>query len=272
MKKVKINPLQITTFFLGLISLVALWQYPEIKPFIHLGATAGVSWLAWWGLSKFTKKNPNLWNTLITGFILFLVLHYEQIYYSLMATLIALGLKFFGEYKRHPVINPAVFGILAVIIIARLLGNIDVFASWWGVNLAGPWSFGLMILWILFGLRPWHKWPTVFTFLISNALFFWVLNQNFGLTEYEWIELKFIFTDATIYFFAAILLIDPKTSPKKLSAQITYAVTAALLYTSLLRLGFPYFELLTLAIVNLGYFLGKFWFSSQKKTSPAIKK
>lgn len=122
------------------------------------------------------------------------------------------------------------------------------FVSWWGVSFEGYISLALIATWIIFGLKTWKKWPIFALFLLTH--FFFLAFQDLATA-------RFIFTDATIYFLTAIMLIEPKTSPFSRKEQIIYAFIAAAVYNMLFHLHIAHYELYAIAAANFYYFCAK---------------
>jgi hypothetical protein len=275
--KFKLNPIKQTALFLSIYSLGAIILGYQSGMLLHLGLTLGFALILFTAFSKITKKKKNIWDTVITGLILFLILHYTQSnslfdlvdlvvftppetfktsllfksIYAITATTIAMVFKFFVEFKKMPIINPVVAGLLGAILLLDINPLIpeswdfgSIFISWWGTNFAGYISLALIAIWIMFGLKKWRKYNVLISFLIAHGIIILFRGEPLGFLE-------FIYTDATIYFFAAIMLIEPKTSPLKKDHQIAYGIFAALLYNGFIVLGLPHYELLAIAGANV---------------------
>lgn len=268
MFKLKISPINQLAIFLSLYAALAIAFDFKIAKLIHLGLTTGFGLFLYVLFSRISTQKKSLQKTLITTLIIFLVLHYptSQANYlgyigPLLAVFAAIFSKFFLEKNTTPIFNPAVFGILISAVLMRTFtGENILFASWWGTNFQGYLSLGLIALWIFTGPHRWRKIPTLLTFLLTYGAILFTLQQNIT-------SLKFIFTDATIYFFAAIMLIDPKTSPIKPSQQIIFAIVAAVSYNLLkyFNIPFPYEQFLAIALANLYFAITK-WSSAASKS------
>lgn len=270
MLKLKINPINQLAIFLSLYAALAIAFDFKIAKLIHLGLTTGFGLFLYVLFSRISTQKKNLQNTFITTLIIFLILHYptsETNYLEylgpLLATFTAIFSKFFLEKNTAPIFNPAVFGILISAALMRTFtGENTLFTSWWGTNFQDYISLSLIALWIFTGPHRWRKLPALATFLLTYGTVLYAFQQNTT-------SLKFIFTDATIYFLAAIMLIDPKTSPIKPSQQIIFATIAALSYNLLkyFNIPFPYEQFLAIAIANFYFTITK-WSNAASK-SPA---
>jgi hypothetical protein len=214
----------------------------------HFLATVGVALALYYPLQKWSSAKKNVWNALSTALILFLVLHYgpnpiDHIYAAVI-TALAIFWKFFGGSKGSPWVNPAAAAILAVWGLAHFVPVLDLpNISWWGASFKGWVSLALVGLWIVFGLRPWKKYWALGAFLVAHFVFLVLFGESKDFIQY-------VFSDSTLYFFASVMLIEPKTSPFIPKKQVLYGVLAALLYTELFILKVPQFALWTLVVMN----------------------
>lgn len=250
--KFKLNPLQQFTLFLAVYSGFAVWFNFGKDVLWHLAATLGFALVLFYALSAVSKKEKVVWNTVDTSLIIFLILNFEQTFnspwYAIAAVFIAVTYKFFFEYKGKPIINPTVFALLLLTSIAGVIpGAEPALVSWWGASFAEPLAVTLLLAWILFGLGRWKKWPLFLSFIIPYAVFTYF---------YEWIDFtKFIFTTGTIYFFAAVMLVEPKTSPVLTRNQIIAGIFTAIVYSALLYFGVGVSALIAIAAMNLLNFI-----------------
>ena len=188
-------------------------------------------------------------------FSIFLILHYganeKDLIYPLISVFITIFLKFFLEFKGSPIINPTVFGLLATEIITFVTPGLEpLFISWWGASFSYnniPVALIISAVWILFFFKTWRKQFILLSFLISHAII--LLIQN------ELAYLSFTFTDATIYFFASIMLIEPRTSPIIKKDQIIFGILAAMAYNVLRHFQIAHFDLIAIAIANIYFFI-----------------
>jgi hypothetical protein len=253
--KFKLTLLHKAALFLGVYSAGAIAFTPTLPVALHLAATVGFALVLFFVYSKLFKKKKSLPDTLITAFILFLLLHYGaeniDLLYPLIATFLAITAKFFIKIKGGPLLNPAVGSLLILVGLGTMIPSFDPpLVSWWGANYQGYLSLALMAIWILTELKAWKKYFVVGTFLILHALILWIRGEND--------LLLFSFTDATLYFLVAIMLIEPKTSPIKRMDQISYAAVAAIAYNLFLHFAIPFGGLLTIGVANLFNFGLKF--------------
>lgn len=286
--KLKLNPIAQLTLLLSIYSLAAILVnlHSFTKTILHLLATVGFSIVLFYIFKFITKKAKNLYNTVISALIIFLICHhfldFKEIIYPLLATFIAVFSKFFLQPKGLPVINPAVLGLLLTYLISKILPGMDeAFISWWGT--AYKYSFTIsdkiyqipiaLILiagWIMFQLKTWRKFPVLVTFLLANAVVFFL--RSIWTTDFQSIltTLKFTYTDASIYFFSAIMLIEPKTSPILKKDQIFYAIVAVIIYNILAHFHIAQFELWAITGANLYWYGKKFWMqrTAQKLQQP----
>ncbi len=255
--KLKLNPIQQTTFFLIVYALFAIGFNWSAEVLIHLGATIGFGLILFFLFKTIFKKPKVLSNTLITTLILFLLLHYgtgeitfQSLIAPLLATFIAVFIKFFLEIKGAPLVNPVVAALLLTYFITKYLPQTELaFISWWGAAFQGYISLALIAAWIVFGLYRWRKLPIVFSFLVFHLIILFFTQS----TE----AIKFVFSDATIYFYLGIMLIEPRTSPIQTGPQIAYAAIAVIGYNLMNYYKIPHYDLWSIALANAHYFLFK---------------
>jgi hypothetical protein len=261
----RFDPIKQTAAFLAVMALFASafkWSQAGTQILLHALVTVGFSFVLFHLYTKGSKalgkpKRKSLYTTLITALIIFLVMHYgtetADLIYPLAATFIAITHKFFFTKKGSPLINPAVLAMLIVGGVTTALStwapdfmpNLSpAFISWWGASFKGWFSLALLALWIVFGLKKWRKYRLLASFLIAHFILMVLQGQDFSL-------IHFTFTDSTIYFLAAIMLAEPKTSPSIQKQQTYYGFVAAALYNIFFSYSLPYFSLLALAGANL---------------------
>jgi len=250
----KLTPIKQAAIFLSIYAALAISFNLRAEVFIHLGSTVGFGLLVYLFFRLISGKKKLLTNTLITTLIIFLVLHPytspNEIYIAFLTTLIALIIKFFLEHKGKPFINPTVLALLITFGITEIFTSQSVFISWWGAAFKGYLTLGLIGIWIIFGATRFRKIPTILFFLLAHLALKAILQTPLS-------SIEFIFTDATIYFLASIMLIEPKTSPIKSTQQIIYGVFAAIALNALLHYNVPHAEILCIAAANLLFFATK---------------
>ena len=189
---------------------------------------------------------------MITGLILFLLLHPGEPVYALIAVSAAMLLKYFMNYKGSPVVNPAVFGLLVAVGVGHWLPNVDsAFVSWWGTAYS-PYYVSLIIVgaWIILGLNKWRKLPIFLSFMVVHVLLLTL--RGMGM-DFIWYTL----TDSTIYFLAAAMLTEPKTSPLRYQQQAQFGAVGAIAYNILMHYSAPYFALWAIVFANAANLLFK---------------
>ncbi len=256
--KFKLHPIKTFTLFLTALAVAASVRNFSEWVLLHLASTLGFALILYWFYSFISNKHKNIWNTIATALILFLLIHYPQSYADilapLLATFFAITHKFFIEYKGSPVLNPSVAALLLTAAIMAILPGVDLpFISWWGASFGpsvqlGMWSLslslGISLLWLIFGLRLWVKYPTVFAFIAVHLLVLMFREQGSDF-------LRYTLTDATVYFLAGAMLIEPKSSPIRPNQQLLFGGFAALTYNLFLQYQVPYAGLFCIGAANL---------------------
>ena len=276
--KLKINATEQITLLLCIYSFGAILgnmdNYLNIS--LHLLATFGLANILYWLFSQLSGKKKNYLNTVISSLIIFLVLHYgsqnQDLVYPAIITLLAVASKFFLEPRNTPIINPVVLGLLLASLVLPFIPGFETpFISWWGTSYKFQVALGqtvfnispallLVGIWIIFGLGKWRKYPLLISFLLGHAILLMITERSLDL-------FAFIFTDATIYFFAAIMLIEPKTSPILKKQQIIFGIIAAIVYSTLIQLHVGNFELWAILAANVYFFSTKQLQMRKKQTA-----
>ncbi len=271
----KLKPTRQVALFLAIYACFSSYFNLSKQLFLHFLATIVFAIILFYFFKLITKKEKKIENTIISGIILFLVAHYGfkniDLIYTLLATFLTISSKFFLNTKKGQIINPAVFGLLSAYLIIKILPGENIFfISWWGTNTSAE-LFGinfqgyiplfLMAFWIFFGLKNWRKYPTLISFLVTHFLLIIITKQSIE-------TVKFIFLDATIYFYTAIMLIEPKSSPILKKQQIEFGILAGIIYNSINYFEIAQADLIGIAIANIYFYLRKVYIKPQsKKTS-----
>ena len=255
--KIKLDPTRLLALVLGIMMLFAFLKEPSLSILWHFLATVGLAIALYWAMIKIKPSHKNIYNSIITGQILFLIVHPSSnpadFAVVLIATFLAMFVKFFVEIRKSPVINPAVFALLLAAGVAAAVPGLDLpFVSWWGASFKatlGPLTIPyltliLMLFWLVYGVRKWRKLPIALTFLAAHYAI--LLLRGGGLEQ-----VGFMLTDSTMLFFAGVMLIEPKTSPKLKRSQIIFGLIAAISFSVLLESNVSYYDLFAIAIANL---------------------
>ncbi len=181
---------------------------------------------------------------------------------------VAIVSKYFLEIAGRPMVNPAILGILFGAVLGALLPGVTVIGDAARLNfdelftvggISVSWVALLLAIWIFWGLPKWNRTPVITAFFLACALLSVFLNGANGAAE-------FFSTDPFLYFFAAFLLTDLRTSPDDHLWQWGYgAFVAFLLFLPqvLPFINIPFIEkhsyLLALAVANIGLILASAW-------------
>jgi Na+-translocating ferredoxin:NAD+ oxidoreductase RnfD subunit len=226
---------------LAIISSYTLHTFPV--PLILAIAVAGITEIL---IRKFYLKQVLKipYSGLITGLIVGCVAPINvPLLLILIAGIIAVVSKFFIQYKSSNIFNPASIGLIAALAIFGL-GD-----QWWVASNYNIYGIAITLTPILIILAYEAKrLPTALTFVAVSFMLALVLGGVVGsLTNI----LTIIFS--INYFFAFVMLIEPKTSPNNNYAQIVYGGGISLLYLALAFLRIEYPLLIGLLIGNIFY-------------------
>ena len=183
--------------------------------------------------SRLFHAPSNSESSFITAFILFFILFPAQTAteYMLLAAAAALAIasKYVVAYKHKHLINPAVFGLVAL----ALFGSGE--AIWW---IGSATLFPVVLAFGLLVVRKLRRYalPAVFlgTALVTSIAF--GIYNEFTLSD---IALTF-FLSGPALFFASIMLTEPLTTPPGRTHQIVYGALVGLLFGSQFSFGTLY--------------------------------
>lgn len=286
-----LKPIPLTAAFLAFLAMVASISqiisdtnptYLAFRLPLHLFLTVGLTTVLYLIVVTFSAQKKQYLNTLITGLILFLLLAPPQgtleAAFIALAALISMLLKFFAVRGGRPVVNPVAGGVLLALILAALFAPEAFFIpSWWGASFNTLLEIGkipvnlslfLVLGWIAFGLRPWRKYPTLFAFAFASLATFAILLfvERESVSPLE--TLGYIYLDSTIWFFASIMLIEPKTSPIVKREQIAFGLFVGVIFALLNALSSSapvlsfvtsYYDLTALTLGNVAFVAYQIW-------------
>ena len=164
----------------------------------------------------------------------------------LIAAAIAIASKFFIQFKGSNIFNPAALGLIVALAIFGL-GD-----EWWAAgnyNLYGV-AISLTPVLIILAYEA-RRLPTALSFVAVSLVL------NLALAGFH------VFSVAAIaallfsvnYYFAFVMLVEPKTSPYNRYMQIGYGASIAALYPVLAFFRTPYPLLVVLLAGNIAYLL-----------------
>lgn len=267
----KPSQLHIFTYFLIIYSTCAAIFTWDILVIALLAFTWIFSYLIYLLLRPLSKNYKQFKNTIISALIFFLVYHYTNTFIGLVPYsigLLAIQIyKNFGYIKGLSFINPALLGLFAAEICTLVMQyffqfdlNSLPFISWWGAQFGTYASLVLILIWLAYGPIKWNKQWILIPFLALFLLAISLLSEPTSIIP--------SLLSSTTYFFATIMLIEPKTSPAVRKPQIIYGLIAGLIYFGLRHLGIEYYELIALATANLYFFISR-RISAAKNKKPA---
>jgi ferredoxin-NADP reductase len=188
----------------------------------------GICWITNKLLSKFLDIPANKESGLITGLILLLIMAppKDAAGFAVLAAAAAAAIasKYVVTFQKSHIFNPAAVG-------AVIAGDIfHKYPAWWvGTKFITP----VVVIGGILVLRKMKRFTMAGVFLASFILYL-IFGTSFGGNAHIlWQE---IFS-TQILFFAVVMLIEPLTSPTKLSLCLLYAVVVGILYTAT-KLGF----------------------------------
>ncbi|MFI5412618.1 MAG: RnfABCDGE type electron transport complex subunit D [Candidatus Micrarchaeales archaeon] len=169
-----------------------------------------------------------------------------------IAVMIAIISKFFIQFKGSNIFNPASLGL---IIALAIFGVGD---EWWvasNYNIYGI-AISLTPLLVILAYEA-RRLTSAFSFVVVILVLDLILgNYLHSISLSTFAALLF----SVNYYFAFVMLIEPKTSPHNKYAQIVYGGLTALLYLGFILYRMPYSLLAALLLANFSYLIyRKYW-------------
>lgn len=161
-----------------------------------------------------------------------------------IAAAVAITSKFFLQFKSSNIFNPAALGLVIALVIFGL-GDV-----WWAASSYNLYGIAISLTPILIILAyEARRLPAALSFVAANV----ALNLILGGFHLGSISSLATLLFSVNYFFAFVMLVEPKTSPHNRYAQVAYGIGIALLYTAFAFLRVPYSLLAVLLIGNMAY-------------------
>lgn len=209
-------------------------------------------------LSFLLKIKTNIESTLITAFILTLVLSPVDLSVVALAGLIAISSKYVFVIKKKHILNPAAISLLILSLLK--FGSV----VWWvGSGLMLP---AVMVIGILV-LRKLRRLNLFLTFFMGAVTTVSVLGMIKGVDVVELYSQ--IFISWPIFFFGTIMLTEPLTTPPRRSAQIFYGLLVGVLFGSSFQIG-PLFSTPELALVAGNVYSGVIKYRGYCRPAPLV--
>lgn len=164
----------------------------------------------------------------------------------LIAVVVAIASKFLIKYRGSNIFNPASIGLVAALAIFNL-GD-----EWWAANSYNIYGVAVSITPLLIILAYEARRLTTAASFIAVSL---VLAVALGDLQTPSIANVLTLLFSLNYYFAFVMLIEPKTSPNERYAQAGYGAAVALLYWASASLRIAHPLLVTLLIGNLLYLI-----------------
>jgi hypothetical protein len=204
-------------------------------------------------ISYYSNKKISFFNGFITSLILFLLIDpREEKYVVFIIALGALVFRLIFRYRRKPILNPAVSGILIVVMFSLFFEKLNPFISWWGVSFA-PRIFEKIsiaaLLTIIIGIYLARK--TAKRYVMTGIIFAFLLVVFLNIFFSKSYDLVFLFLDGTFVFAVLVMLSEPKTSPIRKNQQIIYSLVFAVVWGILFYLNEGYAIIYAIFAANI---------------------
>ncbi len=214
---------------LGLGFVLSLFHAMPVQPIAILSTTVIyliVCYLANWVFAKALKIQANYESTVITALILSLISGPVSLFADprkaailALAGLVAIASKYVIAINKQHVFNPAAFGVFFTGIVFGF------YSTWWVGNIA---TLPLVVIGGLLLIRKISRFRFIAVFFAAFTAFLMAMSMIQGLGFAMAVQnIVYVFLHTEIPFFAAVMLIEPITAPKRFSMQIIFAAIAA---------------------------------------------
>ena len=213
------------------------------------------------------KRKPSIpLSAIITGLIIGSVSVYAPVFGAFVATVLAILSKFLIRWKGSHIFNPAVFGVVISQVLSPVAHGPVVHGLSQVVEGFGPggltvsiWSVPLLLLANWRAKKLWISIP----FLIATTILYY-FTRLVSLTPLN-VQSVFSFLEVLPYYFAFIIISEPKTTPYRKNEQLLFGLGIAILsILPLLLFGF-YSHVVALAALLLGNLIYAAYRASKKK-------
>ena len=198
-------------------------------------------------IRKFYLKHPFKipWSGIITGLVVGAVAPINaSLALVLIAAIIAVLSKFFIQYRSSNIFNPATLGLIVA------LPLFDLGDEWWVASNYNMFGIAITLTPILIILAYEAKrLPTALSFVGISLISALALGGLQAISSVSALAIIF----GVNYFFAFVMLIEPKTSPNDKYVQMVYGGAIALLYLVFTYLHEAYPLLIVLLVGNISY-------------------
>ncbi|MDE1768542.1 MAG: RnfABCDGE type electron transport complex subunit D [Candidatus Micrarchaeota archaeon] len=159
-----------------------------------------------------------------------------------IACILAISSKFLIKIKGSNIFNPAALGMLVG------LGIFSIGDEWWAASNVNLYSIAIPLAIILvISAYQAKRLITAFSFIVVATLVGVILSRHINIASLGFALLS------VNYFFAFLMLTEPKTSPTKNMAQALYGVGIAIIYSILAISGVSYSYFVALLFGNAAY-------------------
>ena len=227
------------------LSLFGLVTYSVLAILFSLTVILTTALLTHYILVYFTKAPANVWATIITGLILFLLFTPAEAPSDLLKlaliTLIAIASKYVIRYRNAHLINP----VVSAAVLASLTGI--AYASWW---VGSIYLFPLVLIGGIAIIMKLRRIPMVTAGIIASVVM--VITQSLLSGSFSADTLTNLFFVSPLIFFMTVMVTEPLTTPAGTKAQVLYGVFIGLLSNIPFTIGSFYNSPeLTLLVANL---------------------
>lgn len=204
------------------LSFLGLLTYPSLTLGISLIVILGVSLAAHKTVSSFYGAPANVWSTVITALILFLLftptIEVKGLFVLALISLIAVVGKYVVQYRNAHIVNP-------VVLTAVLVGVSGIaHASWW---VGSAYLMPVVVIGGIAIVLKIRRTAMVIAGLVASVVMVGVQSTMLGSLSLE--VFVNLFMVSPLIFFMTIMVTEPLTTPAGTRAQVLYGVFIGLL-------------------------------------------
>ncbi len=245
MYQVVVTVLSLLVFASFTLSVVGVLKYSILSLLLSLTVITGVALAAHYVLAWHKKAPANVWSTIITALILFLLFTpgegFDQLFVLGAVSLLAIVSKYYVQYRHMHIINP--------VVLAAVVGSTTglAYASWWvGSEIMFPYVLAAGVV-IVLKIR---RVSMVMAGIIASLAMIYIQALLSGSLSFD--IFKILLLSSPLIFFMTVMVTEPLTTPSGTKAQILYGIFIGLLSNIPFTFGSIYNSPeLTLLIANL---------------------
>jgi len=224
-----------------LLSLIGSLVYGVEELLLSLVVIVASVVVTHYALTAITKAPSNVWSSVLTGLIIFLIFtptaSVSGLFVLAVISVISIASKYVVKYRNAHLVNP----VALAAVLSGLLGL--AYASWW---VGTAWFAPVLVIGGLLVVLKIRRLPLVLAGILASVLMVFVyavLRDSVSVTMFNGLLLA-----SPLWFFMTIMVTEPLSTPAGKRAQIMYGAFIGLLSQIPFSIG-PLFNSPELALV-----------------------